>query len=147
MWSLWFIIAVGFMIGEIITPGFVLACFSIGCLASCLTAVFPTSFSIQLLVFSLVSLLSFFLVRPFAQRYLFCSATPHHTNMDALIGKQGLVTERINPQTHQGRVKVRGEDWKARSENNTPIETGAEVHVLRIDGVTLTVTPTTPGQA
>ncbi len=35
------------------------------------------------------------------------------TNVDALIGKTGIVTENGSCNEHRGRVKVGGDDWKA----------------------------------
>jgi membrane protein implicated in regulation of membrane protease activity len=62
------------------------------------------------------------------------------SNTDALIGRAVRVCERI---THDraGRIKYEGEEWRAVSEGNTPIEDGRMVRVVRIEGVTAFVTP------
>ena len=62
------------------------------------------------------------------------------TNTDALIGQKALVTQALS--AHQpGQVSLRGEVWRARPAPDEPgtLETGAEVMVEGIEGVTLTV--------
>ena len=52
----------------------------------------------------------------------------------------GIVTERIDNITEQGRITVLGGDWRARSLGGEPIESGARVKVEKIEGVKLIVT-------
>ena len=59
--------------------------------------------------------------------------------VDALLGKRGVVLERIDPVSRQGRVKVDGEDWRGASVDDTPIEVGARITVIQVDGTTLMV--------
>lgn len=61
------------------------------------------------------------------------------TNVDALIGRKGIVSESINPQTGEGRVKVDGDDWKAVSADEQPIAQGERVEILKLDSVIVTV--------
>jgi membrane protein implicated in regulation of membrane protease activity len=58
------------------------------------------------------------------------------TNVDAIIGKQGIVLLSLTPGLI-GQVKVGDEEWRARSEEN--IEKGEVVVVTDIKGVTLNV--------
>lgn len=58
------------------------------------------------------------------------------TNIDAIIGKKGIVLQSITENV-DGRVKVGNEEWKARAEET--IEKGAEIVVISISGVTLNV--------
>ena len=62
------------------------------------------------------------------------------SNADALIGKKAIVTQRIAPHT-PGQIRVRDETWRAAlaSEVEAPLDTGAEVTVTAVDGVTLQV--------
>lgn len=61
-------------------------------------------------------------------------------NTDSLVGKHGLVTERIAPHA-PGMVRVGDELWRASvlSGDQVAIEPGATVTVVSIDGVTLGV--------
>ena len=62
------------------------------------------------------------------------------SNADALIGEKGIVTQRIAPHA-PGQIRVRDETWRAAlaSEVEAPLDTGAEVTVTAVDGVTLQV--------
>ena len=65
---------------------------------------------------------------------------PLPSNADALIGQKGIVTQRIAPHA-PGQVRVRDEAWRAAlaSEVEGPLESGVEVTVTAVDGVTLQV--------
>jgi membrane protein implicated in regulation of membrane protease activity len=64
--------------------------------------------------------------------------TDLRTGVDALLGKTGIVTERIGP-GGTGRVKVEGEDWRGASSDATVIEPGTPVTIIQVDGTTLMV--------
>lgn len=58
------------------------------------------------------------------------------TNIDAVIGKNGIVLQRLTPGVN-GLVKVGNEEWRARAEEN--IEKDEVIVVTAISGVTLNV--------
>jgi membrane protein implicated in regulation of membrane protease activity len=58
--------------------------------------------------------------------------------VEALVGESGVVTERCDP---RGRVKIKGELWRAEALTADPIEAGAAVRVVAVDDLTLRVTP------
>ena len=66
---------------------------------------------------------------------------PDPTNADRLIGMTGIVTEPIDNVQATGAVKVAGVEWTARSEQDTVIEAGVQVKILRFSGVKLYVEP------
>ncbi len=62
------------------------------------------------------------------------------TNVDALVGQQGLVTQRVA--VHEaGQVKVKDETWRALPAGGSsgPFEPGSVVTVAGVEGVTLQV--------
>ena len=59
--------------------------------------------------------------------------------LDAMIGRIGQVTEKIDNNQARGRVKVGDEEWKARSTDNSIFEIGEIVVVKRILELTLHV--------
>jgi len=61
------------------------------------------------------------------------------TNADALIGREGRVSEDINPVSGKGRVAIDGDDWKAVSADGAPIAKGTIVEVVGRDSVIITV--------
>ena len=63
------------------------------------------------------------------------------TNVNALIGKEGLVLETIRPFS-AGQVKLDGLEWSAAAADpHMTIESGTAVKVEHIEGVKLIVTP------
>ena len=61
------------------------------------------------------------------------------TNYESVIGKKGIVTERIDNIQTLGQVKVDGQIWTARSIEDQPIEKGKYVIVHEVRGVKLIV--------
>ena len=62
------------------------------------------------------------------------------TNVDALIGETGIVTEEIRPLT-VGQVKINGQVWSALGKDDETIEKDRLVKVIAIEGVKLIVIP------
>jgi membrane protein implicated in regulation of membrane protease activity len=91
------------------------------------------------LTFAAGTLLSLVGIRPFLLRYLHPRGTEIRTNVDALAGRVGIVSERIDPATGKGRVLVEGEDWRAASLMDAALEPGTRVMVVRVEGATLYV--------
>jgi membrane protein implicated in regulation of membrane protease activity len=91
------------------------------------------------LAFAAGTLLSLVGVRPFLLRHLNPAGREIRTNVDALAGKVGIVSARIDPATGKGRVLVEGEDWRAAALMDAPLEPGTRVMVVRVEGTTLYV--------
>lgn len=66
------------------------------------------------------------------------------TNIDAVMGKRGIVYQRIT-RTEAGFVKVESEEWRASSKED--IEEGEEIEVIGVKGVTLQVRRPKPKEA
>jgi membrane protein implicated in regulation of membrane protease activity len=122
-----------------VVPGFILACFGVGGIFAGIAALFGLGIEIQIITFCVVTLLVFWQVRPFVIKHFYKSSENVKTNVDALIGRTGTVIVRIDPLAHKGRVKVGGEDWKGESFDETPIEEGQKIEVLKVDGSKLIV--------
>jgi hypothetical protein len=60
------------------------------------------------------------------------------TNIDALIGKEAIAKTDIDP-LDGGVVKLLGELWLSRPEDEKVIKEGAKVRVIRVEGVSLIV--------
>jgi membrane protein implicated in regulation of membrane protease activity len=131
-WLLWLIAAVILGVGEIATTAFLLAPFAGGALlASVVAAVGGGTFAAwAVFLVSSVGLLT--LMRPIANAH---RRTPPQirTGTAALIGRSGIVTERI--EGGAGCVKLDGETWTARAyDEDDVIEPGAKVTVVEIKG-------------
>ncbi len=140
-WHLWVIVALILLIAEVFVPGFLAASFAIGCFFSAIVAAAGFGLKGQILGFIAGTLVAFFGVRPFFTKYCYKASGGIKTNVDALSGTTGRVTEAIDPASGSGRVRLGGDDWKAVSVEDQAIEAGALVEVVRIEGVKLFVKP------
>jgi len=140
-WHLWGIVAILLFIAEIFTPGFIPASFGIGCLFSALAAGTGLSLKMQVLGFIIGTLIAYFTLRPFFRRYRCKPSSEVKTDVDALIGKIGRVTETVSLETGTGRVWVEGDDWKAVPVEDTVILERALVEVVRVEGTRVFVRP------
>lgn len=139
-WHGWIIAALLLFIAEMFVPGFWLACVALGSLAAGLVALLPIGMPLQVVTFAVTTLASFVGVRPFLVRHFQLGhGTGVRTNVDALIGKIGLVSEKIDPVTRRGRVIVDGEDWRGATMDETALEPGTRITVIQVDGTTLLV--------
>ena len=136
-WLLWFLLAVIFAIVEIISVGFFMIWFGIGALAAMVVALLIPNLAIQFLVFIIVSTVLLFFTRKLTSKVT--KGTAIATNVDAVIGKIGMVTEDIPALDNPGIVKIAGEMWSAVSSDSLPIEKGTQVEVLQVKGVRLVV--------
>lgn len=137
-WQIWIIVALGFFILEVFTPGFAVACLSIGAIGGAVGSAFGCELKFQILIFAIFTLLAFVLVRPVVLKLFYNKSKEVATNVDALIGRQAVVTEEIKPVVG-GRVKVDGDDWKAVTADGKSVEAGKIVRILKLDSVILTV--------
>lgn len=139
IWHIWIIVAVILFIVEIFTPAFLVACLAIGCIFAGIFSSMDFGIKIQLLAFSIGTIISFFGVRPFILKYGHKKSGDLKTNVHALVGKIGKVTVTIDNSQNQGRVTVEGDDWKAETENNEILNAGERVEIIKIDSTILTV--------
>ncbi len=140
MLIVWVAIAVLFFIGEMVTEGFALMWFGIGAVAGALFTLLRLPIWSQILVAVAVSAVLFGFSRVFFKRVT-RKASKEGVAADRMIGKTGVVIERIDPVTAKGLVRVAKEEWRADSENDAPIEAGTVVEVVRLEGVHLVVKP------
>jgi membrane protein implicated in regulation of membrane protease activity len=135
----WIGMALFFLLAEVFTAGFVLACFGIGALAAAIPAFLGFGLVWQLLVFIIVSTVAVLFSRRFADRVT--GDQPQGLGVDRVLGKRALVIEDIDPHSPSGRVRVDVEEWRADSESGSAISKGTTVEVLAVNGTRLRVRP------
>jgi membrane protein implicated in regulation of membrane protease activity len=90
-------------------------------------------------VFFAVSILTLTALRPLVLRRL-QSGPALRTGAAALVGKRGVVVERIANHEGEGRVRIEHEVWTARSlDEDLVIEVGTQVEIVDIKGATALV--------
>lgn len=123
---------------EIVTTQLVSVWFAVGALAAMLvTLAGVDALWIQIVVFVVVSAIAVAVTRPLVRKMVNKKAEP--TNADMVIGKIGVVTDKIDNIAETGLVKVNGSLWTARTADGSVVEIGEKVNVLKISGVKLIV--------
>lgn len=134
----WLSIALVFLLLEIATPGlFFFLAFALGAACGAIGAYLGVSLMAQCLITLGGFAVSFVVLKQlFAKK----GAGELHakTNIDALVGKVGLVTKAL-PSHGSGYVSLGGESWSARSHYAKAIEVGSTVRVVRVQGNNLIV--------
>ena len=138
-WILWTVVAVALAVGEMLTTGFFLIFFAAGALTAALVALIGAGAVVSWLVFVAASAALLTTVRPIARSHRHMPPAIR-TGTAALIGRSGIVLERIANHEGVGCVKIDGEVWTARSfDDDREIEAGKRVEVLEIRGATALV--------
>lgn len=134
----WLIALVVFLVIEAATLGLATIWFAGGALVALIAAMCGAGLGIQVASFLVVSLVLLIFTRPFAVRFL--SKDTLKTNVNRVIGMEGVVTEEISNLAGTGKVSLGGNIWTARTENEGgTIPVDAVVAVLRVEGVKLIV--------
>lgn len=137
MWQAWTLLCILCLICELFSGDFFIMCFSIAAfVAACLSPF--VGVTAQIIIFAIASVLCLAFVRPMALRYLHKSKEERTSNVDAIIGRSGRVSETIKEGDY-GRVAIDGDDWKAMSHDGSEIEKGENVEVVSIDSIIITV--------
>ena len=139
MWYIWLILAGVFVIGEVITSGFLIFWLGIASLIAMAVSFVTDNIIIQTTVFLISSVILILATKPLVKKFAKVETTK--TNAFSLIDKKGIVTKDISSINSTGQVKVEGELWSATGENDMEIPKGTEVKIKEIKGVKLIVTP------
>jgi len=139
---IWFLFGLVLMLGEIVTPGFVLIFFGVGAwlIALLLWLGISISFTTQLFVFLVASIVSLILFRKYGSKYSHGKVVrpDSGSSIDDVKGERAVVLYDIQPRTG-GKVEFHGTLWNA--ESDVAISKGASVEVLERNNLTLKVKP------
>jgi membrane protein implicated in regulation of membrane protease activity len=142
-WILWLVVAVGLIVAEIFTLGFVLFWFGIGALAAALVAFLGFGAGWQFAAFAVVSI-----ALTAMSRTIFATYLPHNdgdvfkSGIDSLPGQIGTVSSASKGALNEAAVKVYGTTWTA-----FPVDTdielieGEKVEVVEVRGSSILVRP------
>jgi len=133
----WVFVVILSVIIEAATMGLATIWFAFGGLAAWIVQLMNFSFVFQIFTFLIVSSVLLIFTRPFAIKHLKVGKTA--TNVDGLIGKTGKVVEGIDNINAKGKIKISGQIWTSRSENEEMLKVDQLVEVVRVEGVKLIV--------
>lgn len=136
----WLGLMLVFLIAEAACPIHLISIwFAAGALVAMVVSLLGGQLWLQITLFLVVSCAILALMWPFVKKFL--NPDLKKTNLDSVIGSQGVVTITIDNIAAQGQVKLSGMEWTARSSTGAVIEAGAVIRVDRIEGVKVYVTP------
>lgn len=126
------------LIAEISTEALVSIWFTIGAIfAAALTYVPGMPWWGEIIVFAIISLLSFLIIKPLVNKKL--QRIKSNTNVDSLLGKKGVVVKKIT-NLDKGEVKINSVIWNAiKRDSEEDIEKGEVVEIVAIQGNKLLV--------
>ena len=113
MIQIWLIAIALLLLVEFATSALTTIWFAGGALIALICAFFGGPVWLQVILFIAGSIVLLFLTRPLAVKLMNKGAV--RTNADSLIGKEAVVTERIDNRQSTGTVQINGQVWRARS--------------------------------
>ncbi len=133
----WLVIVIVMAIIEIITLGLTTIWFAGGALVAFIASFFGAGLPVQIVLFIVVSFLLLAITRPFAMKFF--NKDRVRTNAESLIGNSAIVLQDIDNLKAEGMVSVNGQEWTARSADDTVIDKETVVEIVEITGVKLIV--------
>ena len=136
--TVWLGVMLVLIVIELATLGLTTIWFAGGAAVAFVAALLGANVIVQAVLFFIVSVLLLVFTRPFAARYI--NRGHVSTNVEAIPGKTAVVIEEISNLNGTGRVRLDGNEWMARTEEEDQvIEKEELVHVLRVSGAQLIV--------
>lgn len=135
---IWLIAIVVFAVIELVTVQLTAIWLALGSVAGMAACSLGAPVYVQILVFGVTSLILIVLTRPFVKGFL--NVKHERTNADRLVGMAAVVTEKICNTHSMGAVIVSGVTWTARSKDDSEINEGEKVTIVKIEGSKLIVT-------
>lgn len=140
MTIVWLIALVVLLFVEFVTMGLTTIWFAGGALIATVVAAFDGPLWLQIVCFSVVSILLLIFTRPIAMKYF--NNKRVKTNVEDIIGKLVTVKERIDNVAGTGVVVLQGNEWSARSVDEKVYEEASVLVIKEVKGVTLIVSDT-----
>jgi membrane protein implicated in regulation of membrane protease activity len=141
LWWHWVALGLALVVLELAAPGgFYFIFFGVGALVVGLLATFDAAGPAwsQILLFSIVSLLSLVLFR--ARLLGKLQGSKRASDMDTLVGEIGTLSDDLPP-GGVGKVELRGTAWSAKNTSHVTLKRGERCVVIRVEGLMLAVRP------
>ena len=138
-WAIvWAVVFIAALWAEAETCEMVAMWFLPGAVASLVLALCNLDWWIQIVVFIALSTLFLVLAKTVFKKYLVKKVGQEKTDTDLLIGQSARVVEDIDNFEERGAVKINGQIWTARMENDSEkAAEGESVVIVEIKGVKL----------
>jgi membrane protein implicated in regulation of membrane protease activity len=140
-WIFWIVLILVFAIIEISTLEFTFLMLAIGSLGGLVSGLFGLPWWAQFIVAFVLALLLLLAVRPPLLRALRRGGDPARSNVEALLGMSGVVTNDFDGKTNHVKL-LNGDTWTARlADPSRPLIEGERIVVTAIEGATAVVAP------
>ena len=134
---MWLVIFLVLLIIEIMTLGLTTIWFAFGAIGAFIASLFNAGIVIEVIIFLIISIITLLITRPIAVKYF--SKDKIKTNVEGIIGKNAVITEAIVDGNSNGKAKLNGEIWTARSYDGSYIQIDETVEIMAVEGVKLIV--------
>lgn len=136
----WFFIGLVLFLLELVIPGFFLFFFALGAwLTALVCLIVDPGINVQLIVFTVTSVISLLLLRKIIQKKFFQEKITQSDEIeDEFTGKEALVVSAIEPGVN-GTVEFKGTTWKA--ESGSILNPGQSVIIIAKHNFKLIVKP------
>lgn len=136
-WWIWVLIGVALLALEFVSSTMHIGVFAVGAFVTALLVAFGLDIPLwgQLLIFTGVSVVALFFVRPWVVRKLRLNETK---SVDSLVGEQAVALDEIGP-AGLGKAEMRGSTWSARNVGETALMRGQRCVVAAVEGLVLHV--------
>jgi membrane protein implicated in regulation of membrane protease activity len=137
----WAALAVLFAVAEMATVAFVALYVSVGAVAGAAVAAFDGDVVWQVAAFVITGVVLLLLTRPLLTRKLQKTEIP--SNVNAIVGKRGIVTIEVDNDSGTGQIRIGTEHWTARLADGEAGKVAPEtkVEIVSVEGVTAYVRP------
>jgi len=137
-WIIWLALILVFGIIEVTTLEFTFLMLAFGGLGGLLAGLFGAPWWVQVIVAGVLAVVLLFFVRPALLRALGRGSDATPTNIEAVIGLTGVVTNDFSGNANHVKL-ANGETWTARLTEDRSLIEGERVVVTAIDGATAVV--------
>jgi membrane protein implicated in regulation of membrane protease activity len=136
-WWIWVLVGFGILALELTAATLHVGFFAVGALVVALLVALGVDLPLwaQLVIFTVVSLVAFFFIRPILVRKL---KLDQKKVVDSLVGEQALALEDMSVGGN-GRAEMRGSTWGARNVGETALIRGQRCTVADVDGLVIHV--------
>ena len=135
MWQFLCVVGIAFVILEIFTPSMFFLNFALAAFITAIASLVTLNHFALVLIFFVFSFISFVFLRPILLRR---NSKDTETGIEGkYIGKVAKVTEEVTKD--RGVITIYGERWEARCLGEQSIPTGADVKIVKNDGLIMFV--------
>ncbi len=135
----WLVAALVLGIVEVVSVDFIFLMLALAAVLAALSSILGLDLLGQVIVFTVAAVVLVVLVRPWAKRQLSRTTPDIRTNAQGLVGQEAVALSRLTGT--DGRVRLSGETWSARTVDRAEVPAGTHVRVVSIDGATAVVGP------